>query len=240
MPFFVKQATMDQIQAEIDRLTVALDSSETALAARSKELATASAANKAAAKAIADAENDNAALAKESERLTRLVRSGADELTAEKEKSSKAEKATEAASAKGDEARVSLGYAKTEIASLKSDVERERGLRASESSVAKDEVRGLKATHADVLKTERTQVFNLNELVAKLNKDVEALKSEHAKALAAAAKAKDDIELDMLQKLADEQARRLADVTAARSASDAEVVAARDLIDKVRATRKGV
>ncbi len=100
---------------------------------------------------------------------------------------------------------------------------------------AASDVQGLKATHADILKTERTQVFNLNELVAKLNREATETKAAHEKALASLREDMELLKLSHADAMLAAQERRLADVTAARAASDAEIAAARGMMDDIRA-----
>lgn len=229
MPALVFQKDLDSIAAD---LGIGDGSDFAAIAAGVKAL-----------KAAFDkAEADNAAHVKESKRLTDGWRETSDKLEDTRKKLAAANEAGSALSDELDEARETIEKHLQEIERWKSANDRakaafedEKAAHAKTRESAASNEQALKANHADAINKEQTQVFNLNQLIAKLNKDAETCKDEYEAALAAQENAKDEMELSYLAKLQAEQERRLRDVTAARAASDAEVAAARELMDKVRA-----
>lgn len=197
MPFFVKQATMDQIEAEIARLGNVIKSI----------------GRIACADQTAFVEEDVLPAVENLSIAHSTLRRESIEAAARSEK---------------------------EIARLDAALAAEKKDHAKTRTDAASNAQGTAATHADILKRERTQVESLNALVAKLTREAAEMKATHAAAITAATRAQEQATLDCLQRLAHEQQRRLKDVADARAAADAEVAAARDLIDRVRATRKDV
>lgn len=236
MPFFVKQATMDQIQAEIDRLSGMLTDVGQALIEKT---------------AFADSDILPAAVAtvNEVEELKEAAEA------AEKKANAEIRRLQDGWRATSDELQLSkqaLATANAQIAKATEEIKRadaatdraESQLDAEQSDHAKTRraaestVQGLKANHADILKSERAQAFNLNELVAKLNRDIEGLKEGAAKTVADLVTSRDDLELDYLAKLANAESRRNVDLAAVRAQCDAEVAAVRDLADRLMAAAK--
>ncbi len=251
MPFFVKQATMDQIEAEIARLNKFVTDIGRIVCAGwpdFEEKDVLPQAQKIAAD-LKTANENNVAFEKENKRLTDGWRATSDEKEAIRKQLAATELAVAAHQKELASVREELAEARDTIKAHLATISRanaaegralaaheaEKAAHAKTRENAASDVQGLKATHADILKTERTQVFNLNELVAKLNREATETKAAHEKALASL---RDDMELLKLSHadaMLAAQERRLADVATARSASDDEVAAARKMMDDVRA-----